>query len=169
MSWSWLQWLAVVVLLLAVAWRLGRGARTPDAACCAPQRAARRPNEPGALPVDVADAGRMNLLGLLLASLLRRRLAEAGGVHARRLRGDVVFEASGMQAVVRFEPQRVRVERVASGRPIARIEGSLAGLLDAALGRRRLANVARGQLRARGRPLALWRVLRLLSPPAGHA
>jgi hypothetical protein len=114
--------------------------------------------------VEIVDAEGMNLLGLLLASLLERRLADpALARHARRLHGDVVFDANGMQAVLRFDSGRARIERGPGRRPIARIEGSIKSLLDAALGRRRLEHVIRGELRARGRPVALWRVLRLIS------
>lgn len=120
----------------------------------------------GSLPrVEIVDPEGMNLLGLLLASVLERSLADPAATRlARRLRGEVLVDASGMQAVLNFQSGRVRIERGPARRPVARVEGSLTSLLDAALGRRRLEHAARGELRGRGRLLMLWRVLRLISP-----
>jgi hypothetical protein len=124
----------------------------------------RPPGAPRACRVEVIDPERMNLLGLLLASILEQRLADPPcAAHAQRLRGEVLVDANGMRVALCFDSRCVRIERRRAERPIARIEGSLTSLLDAALGRRRFEHALRRELHARGRPLALWHVFRLIS------
>jgi hypothetical protein len=119
--------------------------------------------EVGAPSVVVVEPERMSVLGLILASLLRRRLAEPSARrHAHAMRGDVLVEASGMHVTLSFEPGRIWISRGAAAHPRARIRGTLAALLGAALGHDRLRNVLTGQLRVRGSALALWRLLALM-------
>jgi hypothetical protein len=115
-------------------------------------------------PVVVVEPDRMNVAGLMLSSVLERRLSSARGARAlHRLCGTVVIDASGMRVAVVFDRRRVAIQRAApAGRVAARIQGTLTALLDAALGRRVLHHLLTGQLRARGGPLVLWRVLQLL-------
>jgi hypothetical protein len=114
--------------------------------------------------VTIADPERMSMLGLMLASLLERRLA--GRVPARLarfLRGTIVVNASGMQVTLSFDGSGVEVSREPPpGRPTAEIKGSLAGMLDAALGRDRVRHFLSGDLRVRGRPDCLVGLLLLL-------
>jgi hypothetical protein len=113
--------------------------------------------------IVVVDSARMNLLGLLLSSLLSRRLADPKAArHARALRGDVQIEASGMQVTLRFEPSRIEISRTPSPRPRVRVAGTLTALLGAALGRERVKSVLRAELRVWGPPVALWRLLSLI-------
>jgi hypothetical protein len=114
--------------------------------------------------VMLVEPERMNLLGLLLASVIRRRLDDAGARrHARRLRGQVLVEAGQMQVSLGFSEAQIQVRR---GKPpgprAAWIRGTLAALLDAAQGRRRVLHVLRGELVAWGWPTTLWHMLSLL-------
>ena len=108
----------------------------------------------------------MNLLGLMLASVLRRRLEDPSGErHARALRGEVVIEASGMQITLGFDSGQIRISRGAADKPCARLEGALDALLAASLGRGRVRSVLTGRLRVRGGPLTLWHLLNLVRCP----
>jgi hypothetical protein len=107
--------------------------------------------------VEVLEPERMNLLGLMLAGILERRLDGDPG-----LRGDVFIEAGAMQVTLCFSDRGVVVSRGPAGRPIAHVRGTLGALLDCALGRGRVRAVLGGQLHVWGRPLSLFRLLRLL-------
>ena len=113
---------------------------------------------PARARVEVVEPERMNLLGLMLAGMIDRRLGEGGS----RLRGDVLVQAGKMQVTLRFSDRGVAVTRVPAERPIARIRGTLRALLDAALGRGRVRAFLTGRLRVRGWPLPILRLLRLL-------
>lgn len=113
--------------------------------------------------VRVIEPERMNLLGLMLASVIERRLTDsAARRHLHSMRGDVLVEASAMRVVLRFGGERVEVRRELDGRAVARVRGTLTALLDAAFGRRRLWSVLTGRLWAWGGPFTLWHVLSLL-------
>lgn len=117
--------------------------------------------EPSA--VVVVEPERMNLLGLMLKSLLERRMNHsAARRHARALRGKVLIEASGMRVLLRFTQTSIEISREFTGRADAEIRGTLTALLRAALGRQRARSLITGQLRARGAPLMLLRILSLL-------
>ena len=120
-----------------------------------------------AVTVEAPEAA--NLLELMLASLLRRRLADPRGrAHARALAGPVVVQAGTMRATLTFRDGGVSVARGGDARAVARVRGSLAAIVDAALGRRRIANVLRGRLRVSGRPLALGHLVALLGGGGGR-
>ena len=111
-------------------------------------------------PVEIVEPETMSLLGLMLASVLSRRAAEIRGTG---LRGDIRIDAGGMQVTLRFTDGKVAISRrPPAGAPIASIRGTLSALLDAALGRGRVRAWLAGQLRVRGSPLALLRLLALL-------
>ncbi len=59
--------------------------------------------------VRVDDPPGMNILGLFLASALRRNLA--GKASGRGLRGTLAIEADGMRAAIRFEEDGATVTR----------------------------------------------------------
>jgi hypothetical protein len=68
-----------------------------------------------------------------------------------------------MRAALVFDRQSVAICRTPpEGRVRAQISGALMALLDVALGRRMLRHLLTGRIRARGGPLVLWRILRLL-------
>ncbi|HEY3358748.1 MAG TPA: hypothetical protein VGQ83_36205, partial [Polyangia bacterium] len=78
----------------------------------------------------------MNLLGLLLRSILERRLTDPRARRrAARLRGELAVRAGRMRVTVRFTGAAIEITRVAAARPRARVEGSMAGVLAVALGR----------------------------------
>ena len=108
--------------------------------------------------VTIDDPARMNLLGLVLRGVLERSLAR----RPSRLRGEVRISADGMEATLRFHDGGVELRREGQGRPRARISGSLASFIDAALGRGRIRAWLSGRLRVRGGPLTLARLLRVL-------
>jgi hypothetical protein len=113
--------------------------------------------------VSVEAPDRMNLLGLMLASVLARRLAVPEAArHARCLAGDVIIDAEGMWVMLHFENGTVSIRRSSPERRIAHLSGTLTALLDAALGRNRIRHFLGGRLSARGRPMALWHLLALV-------
>ena len=116
-------------------------------------------------PIDVilVEPERMNLLGLMLQSLIKRRLGDAGALrHARRLRGQVRVRAGEMQVTLGFTEAGIQIRRgIAPGPGAASIRGTLTALLDAAQGRRRVVHVLRGELVAWGWPTTLWHMLSL--------
>lgn len=119
---------------------------------------------PSAPDVVLVEPESMNLLGLMLGSVIRRQLLDANARrHARALRGEIAVNAGGMQIVIVFGPNEISIStQLSARRPRTRIQGTLIALLDAALGRRRLSHVLRGELFAWGSPWALWHLLGLL-------
>ena len=122
------------------------------------------PNPGNTYRAEVEAPERMHLLGLMLASMLTRRLQDPhAAAAARKLAKPVVIESGEMIAALHFEAQRVLVRRDRpTERTAARIRGALMVLLDVALGRRRIRHVLSGRLRLQGSPLALLRLLTLL-------
>jgi hypothetical protein len=118
--------------------------------------------------VVLVEPERMNLLGLLLGSVITRRLDEAGARwHARCLRGQVLVEAGEMRVSLGFTQAKIQIRRGRSPGPRAAfIRGTLTALLDAAQGRRRVLHVLRGELVAWGWPTTLWHMLSLLRTTA---
>jgi hypothetical protein len=111
--------------------------------------------------IDQPEA--MNLLGLLLARMFERRLAEPrAGRHAARLVGDVVVRAGAMQVTLRFSPAGVLVTRAPARQPIAVLEGTLHALADAVTSGRVARHVRRGDLHFRGSILPLWHLAAIL-------
>lgn len=111
----------------------------------------------------VEDTERANLLELMLASLLERRLASPSArAHARAIAGPVEIRAGDMRARVLFSADDVLISRHHDGYAEARVRGTLSAILDAALGRRRVAHVVNGELRVTGSPRVLWHLLALL-------
>ena len=100
----------------------------------------------------------MNVLGLFLASSLRRNLVERG--RACDLRGAMTVNADGMRATVRFEDSGVRVTREATDADVE-VSGTLA-VLTATLVERRLSTLLR--VRLKGSPLFAWRALKVMRP-----
>lgn len=116
--------------------------------------------------VIVEDAERANLLELMLASLLRRRLAAPSArAHAMALAAPVEIRAGAMQATLLFSAGDVFVSRDRRVRTEAHVRGSLGAVIDAALGRRRLEHLLRRELQVGGSPRVLWHLLALLRAP----
>ena len=108
--------------------------------------------------VRIDDPPAANVLGLFLASALRRNVVGRG--KGRGLRGTLAVDAEGMRALVRFEPDGVTVTR--RDEPArATVSGPLPLLVKA---------VARPtpflllRLRVRGSRIFALRALRLLRP-----
>jgi hypothetical protein len=121
----------------------------------------------GEAKVTLVEPERMNLLGLMLASMIERRLTDPSALrHARALDGQVGVRAGDMEVVLEFGAGGIAIRRGAAGRPIASISGTLKSLLGAALGRDRVRSVLRGELKPRGNPLALLHVMALMKAKA---
>jgi len=115
------------------------------------------------MPVIVEDSERANILELMLASLLRRKLASRGArAHARAIAGPVEIRAGEMQATLTFSADDVSISRHHGEYAEARVRGSLAAIVDAALGWRSLSHVLHGRLHVEGSPRVLWHLLALL-------
>ena len=114
--------------------------------------------------VIVEDAERANLLELMLASLLRRKLvAPSARAHALALAAPVEIRAGAMRAILVFSGGDVFVSRDRCDYTEAHVRGSLGAVIDAALGRRRLDHVLRRELQIGGSPRVLWHLLALLA------
>lgn len=113
--------------------------------------------------VTIDDPPSMSLLGLILASILERNLADpALQRSAARLRGDVVVQAGEMIVTLSFAEGGVTVRRGAAERPRAAVRGSLDTLMGLSLGRGMVGPVLAGRLKPRGSLLQLLRMRRLL-------
>jgi len=114
--------------------------------------------------VTVVAPERMNLLGLILRSILDRRLEDPGARRtASRLRGDILVDAGGMSVTLCFTGDGVRITREAPpGRPVARVRGTMRALIDASIGEGMVRSVLSRELRVSGNPLALLRLILLL-------
>lgn len=118
--------------------------------------------QPEAL-VEVDEPERMSLLGLLMAGLLRRSMAdEAARARVRSLRGDIAVRAGQMEVTLRFTEAGLRIVRGRTERPRARVEGSLGALVDVVTGEGFIGPVLRGSLKIGGNPLVLLRMLPLI-------
>ena len=114
--------------------------------------------------VTVVAPERMNLLGLIMRSILERRLAEPAALRSvQQLLGDIAIDAGGMTVTLRFTGEGVRITRdPPMGRPLARVSGSMRALIDASIGRGMVRSVLSRDLRVSGNPLALLRLILLL-------
>lgn len=108
--------------------------------------------------VRIDDPPSMNVLGLFLASSLRRNLVERG--RKCPLRGVLTVDAEGMRATVRFEEDGATVTR-APGPSDVTITATLP-LLVRALVRPGLGSLLR--LKVRGRRLFALRAMGVLKP-----
>jgi len=110
------------------------------------------------VPVRIDDPPTMNVLGLFLASALRRNLA---GRHKKGgLRGTLAIDAEGMRAAIRFEEDGVTVTRQDTA-PRAVVSGPLPLLVKAVVKRTPFLLL---RLRVRGSRFFALRALGLLKP-----
>ena len=100
----------------------------------------------------------MNVLGLFLASSLRRNLVERGKSCA--LRGALTVDADGMRATIHFDDAGATVSRTATDAR-AVVSGSLPLLTDAIVKRRLVALL---RVRVRGSRLFALRAMGMLKP-----
>lgn len=107
--------------------------------------------------VRIDDPPSMNVLGLFLASALRRNLAAREG---RGLRGTLAIDAEGMRATLRFEEDGVTVTRREEPAR-ASVSGPLALLVKAVV---RPTPFLLLRLRVRGSRFFALRALGLLRP-----
>ena len=108
--------------------------------------------------VRIDDPSDMNVMGLFLASSLRRNLVERG--RACTLRGAMAVDAQGMRATVRFEEDGATVTR-AEGPVNVTISGPLP-LLVRVLVRPGLRSILR--VKVRGSRLFALRAMGYLKP-----
>lgn len=106
--------------------------------------------------VRIDDPATMNVLGLFLASALRRNLVGKG--KGRGLRGTLAIDAEGMRAAVRFEADGATVTR-RDETARATVTGPLS-LLVKAVAKRTPFTLLR--LRVRGSRIFALRALRML-------
>ena len=108
--------------------------------------------------VRIDDPARMNVLGLFLASAIRRNLVGRG--KGRGLRGTLAVDADGMRASVRFEEDGATVTRRDEAAR-ATVSGPLPLLVKAVV---RPTPFLLLRLRVRGSRLFALRALGLLRP-----
>ena len=114
--------------------------------------------------VTIDDPPRMNLLGLILANIMERNLANDPDVKRRfeKLAADVVVRAGEMVVTLKFGEGGVRVKRGMEGKARAQVSGSLDALVRMALGGGMVGPVIAGRLKPKGSLLLLLRLRRLL-------
>ena len=108
--------------------------------------------------VRIDDPPTMNVLGLFLASSLRRNLVERG--RPCRLRGNLTVDAEGMAATVRFLEDGVTITRQESASKV-RLTATLPVLVRA-LTRPGLGTLLR--VKVKGSRLFALRAMRFLTP-----
>ncbi len=113
--------------------------------------------------VIIDDPPSMSLLGLLLGSIVERQ-AHRPEIQRRlrKLRGSVVVEAGTMTITMRFEGGKVTILRGAEQGARAQVRGSMSALLDISLGKGMVRPWLSGQIKTKGNPLLLLRMLPLL-------
>jgi hypothetical protein len=113
--------------------------------------------------VTIEDPPRMNLLGLILASVLERNLRdEAKRRRCEKLAGNVVVTAGEMTITLKFEGGGVSVARGASEPARAQVRGSLDALMDLSLGGGMVGPWLAGRLKTRGSLLMLLKMRPLI-------
>ena len=122
------------------------------------------------MEVVVDQAVSMNLLGLILASRLRRALQHPQGARrAAKLRGAYRIQAGEMSVFLRCEPERLTLMSECSDKIRAWVRGQFGAFVHVALGRGMVGPVLGGRVKFGGNPFALLRVVGLmtLDPDAG--
>ncbi|MDF1566039.1 MAG: SCP2 sterol-binding domain-containing protein [Deltaproteobacteria bacterium] len=105
----------------------------------------------------------LHLLSLLLRERLQLSLSTPEGQsRARKIKGSAAFLAEGMETRVVFEGERIHLGQSQTGKIDVRAGGTLAAFVALCRGRARVMNVVRRQVRVRGNPLLLMKILPLL-------
>jgi hypothetical protein len=114
--------------------------------------------------VVIDDPPRMNLLGLILGDIVQRGLERPENQRrfARLVPASVVVRAGEMAVTLRFEEQRLVVQRGAAERPRAQVAGALDELMALSLGGGMVGPWLAGRLKTRGSLLLLLRLRPLL-------
>jgi len=119
------------------------------------------------MAVRIDQPERMSLLGLILASLLERNLADAHKARAAAaMHGKAVVRSGEMAVTIAFGAGGVVITRGAAPDANASLSGPLDALTDLSLGRSLVRQGLR--LTLRGNLLLLlrlWRLLRVPAPP----
>jgi len=108
--------------------------------------------------VRIDDPPTANILGLFLASALKRNLEDRG--RSSSLRGTLLVDAGGMRSAVRFEDDAVVVARDDPA-PVVVIRGSLPVLVRA-LAKPGLFTLLK--VKVKGKRLFALRAMRVLAP-----
>jgi len=105
----------------------------------------------------------LNLFGLFVEALLRRRLNERE--WEPRGQAQIVLRAGGMTVTLRLAAGAITLLPGAVERATVSVSGDLSTFLHLGLGHSPFWLLLTGRLRARGNLLALWPLRRLLGPP----
>lgn len=115
------------------------------------------------MTVRIDDPEHMNILGLLMAGLLKQTLAAAGNAkRAGRMKGDVFVKAGGMGVSLRFDGQGIVILKGPTDRPRARVGGGMEDLLSMVTGGGFVGPVLSGKVRIGGNPFFLLKMLPLI-------
>lgn len=118
------------------------------------------------MEVQLKESDRINLIGFFLRDLLRTNLQnESCKQSARRMKGAILFNASGMQATVVFKDESVQIQPGGVENVHAKISGEMSVLLDVALGANYLKFLLTGKIRIGGNILILLKLLKILRRP----
>ena len=108
-------------------------------------------------------AGKMNLLGYILRSLIERNTATQEGSHTvKRINGRFLITGSSMKLTMDFRQGSIIMTAGEHGRPDAWVSGSLDTLMKVALDQSLIEPLLSGKLRIGGRAWRLVPVLHLL-------
>ncbi len=114
--------------------------------------------------VTVDDPERMSLLGLILASIIRRNLEhEENLARLKRLDGAVAVTAGEMQVTLRFADGALTVTRAQEDKPRAAVSGTMDSLMGVSLGQGMVGPWLAGKLKTRGNLLFLLKMLPLMT------
>lgn len=113
--------------------------------------------------VVVKDPDQMNLLGLLMANIIKRAVEKPAGLRrCRKLRGEVQVQAGRMGVRLKFLKGPVEVARSGEGKARASISGDLAAFTNVALGGGIVGPYLKGKLKASGNLFFLLKLLPLM-------
>ncbi len=113
--------------------------------------------------VTIEDPPRMNLLGLILASVIERNLEDADKLRrCEKLKGNVVVAAGEMVVTLKFDGGGVSVARGAQEPCRARVQGRMDALIELALGGGMVGPWLAGRLKTKGSLVLLLKMRRLM-------
>ncbi len=115
------------------------------------------------MEVKFFDPDKMNLIGYFLRDILRANLFyKPVQKKAEKLKGAILFNASGMEATLIFHDKSVEIYQGATENINANITGDLNALLDVALGANYLKFIITAKIKIGGNVFLLLKLMKIL-------
>ena len=115
------------------------------------------------MQVKFSEPEKMNLLGFFVRDLLRTNLAtESSQKGARKLKGNINLDVSGMRVTLIFKDEAVQIATGNVKKSSCKMTGDMKSLLDVALGANYLKFLLSGKIKITGNVLMLLKLIELL-------